>query len=923
MTEYRKKLIEVALPLDDINEACRPETENPFLRNHPRAIHPWWARTPLVATRAVIFGSLVDDPSSRPDRFPTEAEQDAERERLFGVMRELCQWSNTSDFRVLDEARAEIARSTGGGLPRLVDSFAGRASIPLEGQRLGLEVHASDLNPVAVLMGKSLIEFPAQYANCPPVNPESRVSRTLSGWSGPEGLMADIRYYGQWMREQAVNRLGHLFPEVDLPPSQGGGQARVVAWVWARKVRCPNPACGADMPLARSFELSAKKGHEAWVEPVVDVSTGTVRFRVRMDTAKPPEGTKKRGHSRCLFCGTDSISDGQLRSQSKAYGVGVQLMAVVAEGHRGRVYLDPEGVVHPDVAEPDVGFLDQPLPANPRWFSPPAYGLPNYRHLFTPRQLVALVTLSDLVPETRDRVLRDALECSDDGKRVPDEAEAASYARAVASYLGLAVGRLTDYHNAFATWNAQNQNVRNLFQRQAIPMAWDFVEANTLAGELDVSVAAGWVAGALTHVPCGPPGTVEQLDSAAALPQYDDLLISTDPPYYDNIGYADLSDFFYLWLRRCLIGVHPTLLSTLMAPKRQELIASPYRFDGDATAAKQHFESGFAQAFSHMRDRMSPDYPLTVYYAYAQSEEDLTGVASTGWETMLSGLVAAGFEITGTWPMRTTKKARSVARGTNALASAIVLVCRPRPADAPAGTRREFLRLLRQELPAALRHLRHGNVAPVDFAQAAIGPGMGVFTQFSRVLEADGSPMSVRMALALINGTMDEVMTEQEGDLDPYTRWALEWFEQFGTGSGEAGAAILLSQAKNTSIEGLRTAGIVDARGGKVRLLSRNELDEGWDPATDKRLTVWEMAQYLVLRLEQGEASAAELARQLGANAEVARDLSYRLYQICERKKWNQEALAYNGLVVAWPQIKRLAAATSGPQRPPQGRFDI
>ena len=926
--DQKKKLIEVALPLEAINrESAR---EKSIRHGHPSTLHLWWSRKPLSTCRAVLFASLVDDPSAHPDEFPTEEDQERERQRLFRIIEELVKWENSTNEDVLAAARAEILRSTDGNPPPVLDPFCGGGSIPLEAQRLGLEAHASDLNPVAVLITKALIEIPPRFAGLPPVNPASQAKLGNSGWRGAQGLAEDVRYYGRWMRDQAEQRIGHLYPKVKLPPEHGGGEATVIAWLWARTVRCPNPACGAEMPLVRSFALSTKKGKQAWVEPVVDHAAKTVRFTVRTGTGVPPQGTVNRQGARCIVCGS-SVPFDHIRTEGRAGRMHVQLMAIVAEGQRGRVYVAPD-IEQARVAESATPTWapESDLPQQALGFRVQAYGMTKHRDLFTNRQLVALTTFSDLVAEAREQVLRDAEAAIATGawsgaEVTASDATASGYADAVATYLGLGVSRLSDISNALCRWENTKTQVRNLFGRQAIPMIWDFAENNVFgcaAG--DYSVSLGSLAKVIDAALPGAAGAARQLDATAAINGLQRPLISTDPPYYDNIGYADLSDFFYVWLRQSLKDVYPDLFATLLTPKQQELVATPYRFGGDRHKARAFFEHGLGTAFARMREAHDPRFPLTVYYGFKQAETDDSdaGPASTGWETMLEGLIHAGFSVLGTWPMRSELSNRPVASGTNALASSIVLVCRARPQDAPLATRKEFIAALRSELPQALRHLQHGNIAPVDLAQAAIGPGMAVFTRYAKVLEADGTAMPVRTALTLINEMLDEIVAEQEGEFDSDTRWALAWFQEVGLEIGDFGRAELLSKAKNTSVQGMVEAGILEAKAGKVRLLRRDELPADWDPATDKRLTVWEMTQQLVRRLTEGEAAgeaaAAELARKLGAgNAGVARDLAYRLYLVCERKKWAQEALAYNALVVAWPQIMQLAAsptATAEPQ---------
>lgn len=913
MTHYKKKLIEVALPLEAINkESAR---EKSIRHGHPSTLHLWWARRPLAACRAVLFASLVDDPSAHPEQFPSEEEQERERQRLFRIIEQLVKWENSSNEEVLAKARAEILRSTDGAPPPVLDPFCGGGSIPLEAQRLGLEAHASDLNPVAVLITKALIEIPPKFAGMAPVNPSARDKLATGGWRGARGLAEDVRYYGAWMREQAQARIGHLYPKVELPSEHGGGEATVIAWLWARTVRCPNPACGAQMPLVRSFSLSTKKGKQASVEPIIDAEAKTVRFAVRRGVGVPPEGTVNRRGARCIVCG-DSVGFDHIRDEGKAGRMGAQLMAIVAEGQRGRVYVAPneEHATVAGSAQPDW-TPDSDLPEQALGFRVQAYGMTKHSDLFTDRQLVALTTFSDLVGEAREGVLADAEAVWPEVAAASGTAAKASdYADAVATYLGFAIDRAADRGSTICSWDSspKMEALRNTFARQAIPMTWDFAEGNPFSDSSgNWNNNTEWAAMVVDRLVPAAEGSAKQLDATAAVVEVSGPAVSTDPPYYDNIGYADLSDFFYVWLRRSLKDVYPDLFATLLTPKKQELVATPYRFGGSRKEAQAFFEQGLGAAFAHIRSEGNPDYPVTVYYAFKQAESDggRDGVqtSSTGWETMLSGLLRSGFAVTGTWPMRSEMGNRPVASGTNALASSIVLVCRPRQEDAPLATRREFQAALRSELPDALRHLQHGNIAPVDLAQASIGPGMAVFSRYSKVMDADGSAMSVRSALGLINQALGELLAEQEGEFDADTRYAIAWFEQSGLENGDFGVAEVLSKAKDTSVAGLVRAGVLESKAGKVRLLRRDELPDDWDPVADKRPTVWEMTQHLIKQLDAGEVAAAALARQLGGNAEVARDLAYRLYVICERKKWASEALAYNSLVVAWPEILRLA----------------
>lgn len=889
---YRKKLIEVALPLEAINrESAR---EKSIRHGHPSTIHLWWARRPLAACRAVLFASIVDDPSSRPEEFPTGEDQERERQRLFRIIEELVKWENSNNETVLEAAREEIRKATDGNPPPVLDPFCGGGSIPLEAQRLGLEAHASDLNPVAVLITKALIEIPPKFAGKPPVNPEAQEKLAHgAAWKGAQGLADDVRYYGQWIREEAFKRIGHLYPKTRLPD---GGEATVIAWLWARTVRCPNPACGVEMPLVRSLMLSTKKGKEWHVEPVIEGRS--VRFEVRHG-ADAPEGTVGRRGALCVVCKTPVPLE-YVRAESRAGLMKARLLAVVAEGTRARVYLSPSDD-HEQLAEraepwwrPTGEIADNPGHTNVY-----RYGLTEWGDLFTSRQLVALDTFSDLVGEARECVLIDG--------------GSEKHANAIATYLAFAVDKTADRNTSLCTWESGMNRMRNTYGRQALPMVWDFAETNPFAGAGgDFRGTVESLCEVLDRLEEANRGFVKQLDAVSAVNGVSHPVVATDPPYYDNIGYADLSDFFYVWLRRSLKDIYPNLFSTLLTPKSQELVATPYRFDGDRERADKFFERGLRQAFERMQEAHHPDFPLTLFYAFKQAESTDGVVSSTGWDTMLTGLLDSGLSVTGTWPVRSELSNRTIASGTSALASSIVLVCRPRPADAPIATRRELVNALRAELPEALRTLQHGSIAPVDLAQAAIGPGMAVFSRYAKVLEADGSTMTVRTALGLINQALDEILTEQEGDFDADTRFAVTWFEQRAFGEGAYGEADVLARAKNTSVEGMVDAGVLVSRAGKVRLLRRDELPDGWDPVSDRRPTAWEAAQHLTRRLSAGgEDEAANLLRRLGGSyGEQARELAYRLFSICERRGWAEEALPYNSLVVAWPEIARRVAGT-------------
>jgi len=946
--KLNKKLIEVALPLDAINKASAREKS--IRHGHPSTLHLWWARRPLAAARAVIFAQMVDDPSAHPDLFPTEKKQEKERQRLFKIIEDLVLWENTTNEAVLQAAREEIWQSWRRAcaenadhprakelfdrkkMPAFHDPFAGGGALPLEAQRLGLESYASDLNPVAVLINKAMIEIPPKFAGCPPVRPEPMVAgskkltfRSKGDWKGAQGLAEDVRYYGQWMREEAEKRIGHLYPKVavtaemakarpDLKPYVGR-KLTVIAWLWARTVKSPNPAFAkVDVPLVSTFMLSTKTGKEAYVEPVIE--NGGYRFTVKVGKPKDAEatknGTKANGRGANFICviSRAPIAGDYIKAEGRAGRMGARLMAIVAEGDRGRVYFGPTPE-HEEAA----------LKAKPTWRPEgdiatrmtggncTPYGLTTWGDLFTRRQLVGLTTFSDLAQEARERVNRDCLAASlsDDSKPLRDGGTGGTaYGEAVGVYLGFQVDQLSNHLSTVCAWHVNNEQLKNTFARQSIPMVWDFAETNPLSastGSLG-NLQERQVKGLLTLAPEGA-GTALQAD-ASTQSVSKGKVVSTDPPYYDNIGYADLSDFFYVWLRRSLQPVFPDLFATLAVPKAEELVATAYRHGGK-DKAEAFFLDGMTQALHRLAGHAHPAFPVTIYYAFKQAESDEEGTSSTGWDTFLAAVIEAGFALSGTWPMRTEQTA-AMKTGTNALASSIVLVCRPRAADALTATRREFVTALKTELPQALAHLQGGNIAPVDLAQAAIGPGMAVYTRFRKVLDAEGKPLGVREALALINQILDEALTEQEGDFDADSRWALTWFKQQGFAEGEYGLAEQLSKSKNTSVAGMVEAGIVESKRGKVRLLRPDELSADWDPATDPRLTAWEIVHHLIRALGAGgEGSAAVLVAKLGAKAEIPRELAYRLYTLCERKKRAAEALAYNGLVQSWPEITRLA----------------
>ncbi len=933
-----KKLIEVALPLDDINrEAAR---EKSIRHGHPSTLHLWWARRPLAAARAVLFAQMVNDPGYQQGggfKYGVNKIDAAKRrEELFNIIRELVKWENTNNEAVLERARAEIRRSwreicelnkdhpqaaelfDPDKLPAFHDPFAGGGAIPLEAQRLGLEAWASDLNPVAVMINKAMIEIPPRFAGRAPVGPipeGEKQKKMMDIWPGATGLAEDVRRYGHWMREEAEKRIGHLYPRVKITPEMvaerpdlkpyEGQELTVIAWLWARTVKSPNPAFShVDVPLASSFVLSSKKGKEAWVEPVIEGDS--YRFEVRV--GKPPAEAKggttagKRNAFRCLMSGVP-IDYNYIRSEGKAGRMGVRLMAIVAEGNRGRVYLPPleEHEAIANEAKPNWE-PETPLPDNPRDFKTPNYGMKTYGDLFTPRQLVALTTFSDLVQEARARVIEDARKSGWDDDLPDGEAGgqgldaggtgATAYGDAVAVYLAFAINKGTDYWNAVCTWMPRG-TVGHLFARHAIPMAWDYPEANPFSLiHCSWEEAYSWVAKSIDLFRAVTAGVTLQ-DDASEQKITNGKVVSTDPPYYDNIGYADLSDFFYVWIRRSLKPIYPGLFATLAVPKAEELVATPYRH-GSKEKAESFFLEGMKQALHNLAEQAHPAFPVSIYYAFKQSETKEGSTTSTGWETFLEAVIQAGFTIDGTWPLRTERSARSIGIGTNALASSVVLVCRRRPEEAGSISRKDFQRQLRREMPEALeamtclsadlpadssqaggrrvggseglsaRQAGASPIAPVDLAQAAIGPGMAIFSRYEAVLNQDGSRMQVADALILINRAITDYLSPESGSFDADTQFCSAWFEQYGWNKGPFGEADVLARAKGTSVDGVVEAGVLASGAGRVRLLKWKEYPADWDPTLDERTPVWEALHHMIRRLnEAGESAAGELLARM------------------------------------------------------------
>ena len=958
-----KKLIEVALPLDDINAAAAREKS--IRHGHPSTLHLWWARRPLAAARAVIFAQMVNDPGYQRElgRGVNKHEAEARRARLFAIIRDLVKWENTDNEEVLQRARDAIRESwretchlnrhhpqaatlyNPDELPGFHDPFAGGGALPLEAQRLGLAAHASDLNPVAVMINKAMIEIPPRFAGRAPIGPipaEEKQKKLPQNWQGAQGLAEDVRRYGHWLRHEAERRIGQYYPKIritaelaaerpDLKPLIGQ-ELTVIAWLWARTVNSPNPAfAGCQVPLAASFVLSSKKGKEAWVAPQIDGK----HYRFTVKTGTPPEeaknGTKaaRGANFFCILSGTP-LDEAHIRNEFKTGKAGSRLLAIVAEGKKGRIYLPPTEEME-NIAQ-SVQPEWQPeatLPDNPRWFSPPLYGMQTYGSLFTPRQLLALTTFSDLIDEARTKIAADyraahPASADDDTPLAAGGSGAQAYADAVAVYLAFAVDKASDAWSSITSWTAQRDTLRNTFARQAIPMVWDFAEVNPFSDSTgNFSGSIEWINKAIALFPAFPNSFANQADAQTqSLSQ--DKIISTDPPYYDNIGYADLSDFFYVWLRRNLRDIYPQLFATLATPKDDELVATPYRHGGKE-AAERFFLDGMSEAMHRLAVQAHPAFPVTIYYAFKQAETKEDATASTGWETFLQAVIHAGFAITGTWPIRTERSARTVGLDTNALASSVVLVCRPRAADAPTASRGDFLRELKAIMPEALEAMLGGSgaspVTPVDLAQAAIGPGMEAFSRYAQVLESNGAAMGVREALVLINRAIDSYF-EEEGAGDADSGFCMAWFKQYGWSSASFGDADTLARAKGTAVASVERSGVLEAGGGKVRLRKWQEYPDDWQPGLDDKTPVWEACHHLVRLLnQQGEHAAGAALAALRAQGDAIYRLAYQLYTLCERKKRAEDARYYNELIAAWPQIS--AAALEAQAQVKQPSLDL
>ena len=910
MTNYRKKLIEVNIPLQAINVESAKDAS--LTHGHPSTLHRYWARRPLAACRAVIFASMVDDPSECKDEFPTESEQNAERNRLHNIIKRLVIWKTCNDENLLAEARYEIAysaaRNNGEDLnvfrskfkndpkavlkylrdhcPAIYDPFCGGGSISLEAQRLGLRARASDLNPLPVLITKAMIELPPKFHDQKPINPDADPmgmftgtgkKRTHSPWKGTAGLAADIRYYGAWMREEAYKRIGHLYPKVQLPD---GPAATVVAWLWARTIPCINPACGLQMPLVKTFQLS----NQYWIKPVVDRKTNTISWDVQTNDEGVPKPTVSRTGAHCFVCGT-AVKLPYVREQAKADKIEEVMASIVAEGDRRKLFLPPTEMHIQTALSAEPSWRPRGrLPERALGFAVQNYGFTEWHQLFTARQLTVLGTFGRLLSQVHSRIVEDGAENE--------------YAHAVCTYLALAVGRMTETGCSFAWW--QDPRVRTVFTSQNIRMTWTFAEVNPFSDSTqNWTSQVQFVAEAIENLPVSANDSkVYQADAATTTHATDAPVIVTDPPYYKNVGYADLSDFFYVWLRPLLRDTYPELLGSMMTPKNEEITASP-RFE-DATL---HFEESLSNALIRLREDCAKEFPSSIFYAYKEQKKERDGITSTGWETMLTAVTNAGFQIVAAWPMR-TEQAKAQKTGKNALTSSILLVCRPRPEAARVIVRSDFLRELKKEMPIALDRLtRITNTRPVDLAQAAIGPGMEVYSRYSKVTRISGEIVPIREVLKEINNEITAYHEKETGELDPESQFCLTWLQQHGYIEGNFGDAEGLSKAKDVDITAMHDKLLLSAR-GKVRLLKPKEYAER---DNSENMTAWEGCLRMVWHLsgveKSGGISGCTAVARAMRDYESAKRLARVLYAYYDARGDAESASRYNNLVTQWQYI--------------------
>ena len=895
----RRKLIEVALPLDVINaESAR---EKSIRHGHPSTLHLWWARRPFGSARALLLASVLEEPSDDPNRFPTNELQDAERRRLFRLIERVTSWKGGLDPEVLREAEREIDAVIGEKRPTICDPFGGGAALPTEAMRLGFPVVTGDINPVAVLIQRSMLEIPQRFVDIQPISPQRNLGNDRS--TGFDGLALDVEHFANVVLAKVRERVGHLYVD-------SGEAESPMAYLWARTVPSPDPTWPGHVPLTGSWVISkpARKPL-VWVEPVVDLQTKSITYKVRK-SGKPVEGTISRANGTCLATGS-AISNEQILESGMSGAMSAEVVCRVFDTASGREFRDPNPTdsTRGLSRSPNCWLPTGPMSSHPQYMGCPRYGINDWHKMFLPRQIETIDAfinaLHDVEPEIQSAAERAGMPT--DSPLRDGGSGAKAYSEAVLTYLAFILDRSVSRWNMLSIWNPVRDTIEHVFRMQAYQMTWMFVEANPFSnasggwtGQID------WVTKAIRELPKCGRALVRQLSAEVQVSKPSPNVLFTDPPYYDNVPYSDLADFFHVFLRKTVAHIWPNEFSTVVTPKLEELVADHERFGGKDNA-KAHFESGMRRVFENSRANADPSMPALIYYAFRATESDETGTASTGWETFLQGLLDGGWTVVRTWPIR-TELASGLKVLKNMLASSIVLVCRPRTPQAAIATRSEFSAALRAELPRDLRLLLQQNIAPVDLAQSAIGPGIAIFSRYSRVVEADGTNMTVRSALMLINEVLSECLSGEEATFDAETRFALTWYEQFGFSAGLFGDADICAKAKNTTVETVVRSGLASSNGGKVMLLGKDSLPTDWDPQSDKHLTIWEVTHHLVRLLETSERDASSLLRVVGSGlAESSRQLAYLLFQVADRKQRADDAGMYNMLVTAWPQLQRLS----------------
>ena len=899
-----KKLIEVALPLDKINPNF--EHEKNINSMHPKNLHQWWARRPFSAARAVLWASIVDDPSSHPEEFPTPEAQERERERLFEILEDLSDWKKSNDAKVIEDAREELKKYLGNNLNKeiqFLDPFSGGGAIPFEAQRLGLKGAAFDLNPVAVLINKAMIEIPPRFTGIKPVN--KRDKRLISGQNDLFGVSQDLKYYGALLKQLAYEKVKDIYPtSIAVPEDLGGGKAEIFSWIWVYTLKCPNPICGCETPLYLNCILDGRKSNEAYLRPYYD--NNKLLFKVMHEKFHSDEnkGTMNRQGAICAHC-RNLINREYIRDEGIKHKLSRRLVAIVSYKNGERLYLNPD--FEEEEKEAKV-TLPEEYPSgkfanNPQNLGTGEYGLANFEQLFSNRQMQGLVALCTSLNEIRNRIEEDAIYAGmeDDKIHLRDGGKGAlAYSEALSVYLAFAIDKEVASSNVVTRWENDNALAKPAFSRQSLYMQWMTPEVNIFGGRAgSFKTINDTIAESLLSFPCNIPEGIAKQHNAQEDFGLKNVIISTDPPYYDNIQYADISDFYYIWLRFNLKDIYPNLFKTTLTPKQEEIVAQPYRY-GRKEEAKKHFESGMQKAMENIYSSATPDIPVTIYYAYKQSETEAKKTSSSGWETMLNAIIKAGFSIKATWPLKTENPAKSNLK-INMLTTSVVIVCRKKEKGDFFCTKRQFLKALREGLKPTLTLLQETNLAPVDLAQSAIGPGMAIFSKYDKVLSADGSEMTVKEALQAINEEVGVCLNEFGEALDNESRFCIALYLQCEFNDIKSGDADILALAKDTSISKLKNDGIVEAGKGMVRLTPREKL-----PEIKGNDDIWLLCHRLVFSLEKnGIKGCAKEMRKIQGTAALGKikNLAYELYTISERKNWNQEAYLYNSLVVSWADI--------------------